>query len=383
MTTDKKRGPTRAAPAAVACCAAAMLLLTGCGQWKGLNSLPLPGAEGHSAGSYRVRIQMPNVTAIQENSRVRVADVNIGSITKIEREDWHALVTVSIDGDVVLPANATAAIGQTSLLGSQHIELAAPIGVAPTGRLHDGDVIPLERASQFPTTEQTLAAVSMVLNGGGLGQLQQINTELNAALSGHETDVRSLLDQLNTFTGQLDQQTGDIVAAMSGLNQLADTVNRQNDVLANALRAIPPALEVLNSQRDNLLTATTAVGNFADVGNDVVTTSRNDIIANLRNLQPALTGLADAGHDLTQSLGFYSTFPWPEINLPKWVRGDYANLSATIDLTLGRLDNSLMQGTPWEGQLTALETALGRTVGRQPGLGTPNPLTGPISSGGR
>nr|WP_067663249.1 MCE family protein [Nocardia miyunensis] len=361
----------------------ALLLISGCGQWRGPNSLPLPGAEGHGAGSCHIQIQMPNVTAIEENSRVRVADVNVGSITRIQRQGWHALVTVSIDRGVVLPANVTAAIGQTSLLGSQHIELAPPTGVPATGQLHDGDVIPLERAGQYPTTEQTLATVSMVLNGGGLGQLQQIDKELNAALTGHEASLRNLLDQLNTFTDRLQRQSGDIVAAMAGLNHLADTVNRQNDVLANALRAIPPALQVLDQQRDNLITATTAVGDFADTAGNIVTSSRDDIIANLRNLQPALTGLADAGQDLTRSLGFYTTLPWPEISMPKWVRGDYANLSATIDLTLGRLDNSMMQGTPWEGQLTALETTLGRTQSRQPGLGTPNPLTGPVSGGHR
>jgi len=39
---------------------------------------------------------------------------------------WHALVTMRIDGDVELPANATAKLGQTSLLGSLHVELAPP-----------------------------------------------------------------------------------------------------------------------------------------------------------------------------------------------------------------------------------------------------------------
>ncbi|GGL15316.1 MCE family protein [Nocardia jinanensis] len=376
-----KFGRATAALTGVAICGLSAVLLSGCGQWTGLNSLPLPGTEGQGPGAYTVRIEMPNVTAIQENSRVRVADVNVGTITGIERRDWHALVTVALNGDVVLPANATATIGQTSLLGSQHIELAGPIGTPQTDRLRDGDVIPLDRASQYPTTEETLAVVSVMLNGSGLGHLQQINTELNAALSGRESDVRSLLGQLETFTDGLDRQRDDIIAAMAGLDRLAATVNRQSDVLAGALETIPPAVEVLNQKRDNLVAAIDAVGRFAAVGNSVVTQSRDDLIANLRNLRPALQGLADAGGDLTRAVGAYATFPWPEETLPRWVRGDYANLSATLDLTLGRIDNSMLQGTPLEGRLTALETALGRTVGRQPGLGTPNPLTGPVTGG--
>ncbi|WP_267977151.1 MlaD family protein, partial [Acinetobacter baumannii] len=65
-----------------------------------------------------MRIQMPNVTTLTANSPVRVDDVDVGSVTDIEVQDWHALVTVSLNRDVRLPANAIAKIGQTSLLGS-------------------------------------------------------------------------------------------------------------------------------------------------------------------------------------------------------------------------------------------------------------------------
>ena len=46
--------------------------------------------------------------------------------TKIERQGWHALLTMRIEGDVELPANATATVGQSGLLGSLHVELAPP-----------------------------------------------------------------------------------------------------------------------------------------------------------------------------------------------------------------------------------------------------------------
>jgi phospholipid/cholesterol/gamma-HCH transport system substrate-binding protein len=359
-----------------------MLALSGCGQWRGLNSVPLPGTEGGQDGSYRVFIQMPDVTAIEQNSRVRVADVTVGNVSEIRRQGWHALVTVSLDPDVELPANAVAMVGQTSLLGSQHIELAPPLGEQAQGRLGDGDTIPLDRAGQYPTTEQTLAVVSTVFNGSGLGQIQAITGEVNAALTGRESEVRTLLDDLDTFSDRLLRQKNDIISAMEGLNRLSENVNRHTEVLDGALREIPRALEVLNKQRQNLLASVQVVGDFAAVSNEVLTASRNDIIANLRSLQPALRGLADAGGDLTRSFGIYSTWPWPESSLDKWVRGDYANLSAIIDLTLGRIDNSMLQGTPVEGQLTALETAMGRTQVRQPGLGTPNPLIDPVENGG-
>jgi phospholipid/cholesterol/gamma-HCH transport system substrate-binding protein len=98
----------------------------------------LPGTQGKGDGAYTIQAQLPDVVVIQPNTRVRVADVNVGNVTKIEVQDWHALVTMRINGDIHLPANSTAKVGQTSLLGSMHIELAPPKDEAPQGQLKNG-----------------------------------------------------------------------------------------------------------------------------------------------------------------------------------------------------------------------------------------------------
>src|SRR5262245_11551342 len=92
------------------------LALSGCSDWRGLNSVPLPGVQGVGPGAFTIQAQMPDVDNIEQNSRVRVGDVNVGTVTKIERQGWHALVTMQLNRDIQLPANATATLGQTSLL---------------------------------------------------------------------------------------------------------------------------------------------------------------------------------------------------------------------------------------------------------------------------
>ena len=222
--------------------------VSGC-EWRGLNSLSLPGTTGTGAGSYTIQAELPDVVTIQQNTRVRVADVNVGNVTGIEVRDWHALVTMRIDGDVHLPANSTAKVGQTSLLGSQHIELAAPTGEAPQGQLKNGSLIPLSRSGTYPTTEQTLASVSVLLNGGGLGQLQEINQAFATALSGREDDMKSLLVQLDTFISQLNGQTDDIIAATENLNSLAGQFAAKDQAVDKALTTIPQALALLADSR--------------------------------------------------------------------------------------------------------------------------------------
>ena len=101
---------------AAALIAACMSAIPGC-EWRGLNSLSLPGTEGDGDGSYTIQAQLPDVVVIQQNTRVRVADVNVGNVTKIEVQDWHALVTMRINGDVHLPANSTAKSGRPACFG--------------------------------------------------------------------------------------------------------------------------------------------------------------------------------------------------------------------------------------------------------------------------
>jgi phospholipid/cholesterol/gamma-HCH transport system substrate-binding protein len=349
----------------------------GCG-WHGLNTLPLPGTAGGGRGSYTIQAELPNVTNLQPNSRVRVGDVTVGNVTKVELQGWHALLTVSLDGNVDLPANATVTLGQTSLFGSLHVELAPPTDAPPQGKLHDGSLIPLSAASTYPSTEQTLAAVSLVLNGGGVGQAQDITEALSTAFAGRADDLRSLIVQLDKYVGYLNDQKDDIIAAADSLNNLVGQIAAQKPVIDKALKTIPDALAVLDDQRQNISDAITQLGKFSALAGDAIDHTKTALIRELTDVAPVLKSLADAGPALTRALNVLPTFPFPKKGLTVWSRGDYANLTAVIDLTLSRLDSSFFTGTRFEGNLTELELQWGRTIGQLPSPYTAvNPLVVP------
>jgi phospholipid/cholesterol/gamma-HCH transport system substrate-binding protein len=363
--------------------AAVSAVLSGCGAG-GLNSVPLPGVQGEGPGAYTVKAQMPDVDNIEQNSRVRVGDVTVGNVTGIEREGWHALVTMKLNAGVVLPANATAKVGQTSLLGSQHIELSPPKDVPPEGRLRDGSVIPLSSAGAYPTTEQTLAAISLLLNGGGLGNVQDITQAFSTAFAGREADLRSLIEQLDKFIAYNNDQKQDIIAATESLNALVGQFAAQKPVVDKALRTIPDALAVLSDQRNQLADALTQLGKFSALAADSVNQTKESLVAELKNLGPVLESLANAGPALTRSLSFLTTYPFPKETITNWMRGDYANLTLIVDATLSRLDSGMFTGTRWECDLTWLELQWGRTIGQLPSPCTSgnsytqgNPLTMP------
>lgn len=320
--------------------------VSGCG-FEGLNSLPLPGAVGRGPGAATYHVELANVATLEPNSPVLVGDVVVGSVNAMRVRDWHADVEISVKPDVDIPANAVATVGQTSLLGSMHLALNPPLGSAPSGRLAPGSTLGLNKTLTYPSTEQTLSALSVVINGGGVGQIGDIVAELNSALNGREPQIRDLLTRLNDFVGVLAAQRDAINATVVSLNRAAGTIAGQRDVLTRALDRIPPALDVLVAERPRLTTALDKLGRFSAVATEVVNDTRDDLIRDLRNLEPTLRSLADVGPQLDQALAYFTAFPYGQATIDRAIRGDYLNQFIIFDFTVPRLKKTLLLGTRW------------------------------------
>lgn len=174
------------------------------------------------------------------------------------------------------------------------------------------------------------------------------------------------MDQLNTFVTRVNDQTGDIIAASDSLNRLLGQFAEQKPVLDKGLDTIPDALAVVNRERENLIDAVDQLGKFSALAADSVNKTKAPLVQELKDLGPVLESLANAGPALTHALDLIPTFPFPKSTLTKWFRGDYANVSLVVDLTLSRIDSSIFTGTRWECDLTWLEMQWGRTIGQLP-----------------
>jgi virulence factor Mce-like protein len=325
---------------------AVVLSASGCG-FGGLNSLPLPGAVGRGSDATKYRVEIANVNTLEPNSPVLLNDVVVGSVNSMTVRDWHADVEISVKPGVAIPANAVATVGQTSLLGSMHMALNPPVGQAARGRLQPGATLGLNKSSTYPSTEQTLSALSVVINGGGVGQLGDIVTELNGAFNGRETQIRDLLTRLNDFVGVLATQRDSINATVDSLNRLAGTFAGQRDVLTKALNRIPPALDVLVAERPKLTAALDRLGNLSTLATGLVNDTQADLVRNLRNLEPTLRSLADVGPNLDKALAYFTAFPYGQSTIDRAIRGDYLNQYIIFDFTVPRLKKTLFLGTRW------------------------------------
>ncbi|URM98461.1 MCE family protein [Actinomadura madurae] len=351
------RRPVRRARLFGAAALAGVTALSGC-SFNGVESLPLPGGPDLGSNPTTVKIEFANVLDLVPKSAVKVNDVSVGRVEKIELEGekgapgagWHAVVTVKIRKDVRLPDNALATIGQTSLLGEKFVQLEPPKNEAPSGTLANDDLIPLNRTTRGTEIEEVLSAMSLLLNGGGLEQVSTISHELQAAMGGRESTIRSVLQRVNTFAGTLDRNRAAITRALDSIDRLSGKLAAERKTIQDTIDETGPAIAVLNRNRADLTKMLVALNKLSRTTTNVINRSKADMLANLRDLDTILRNLNKAGSDLPKSLETLITFPFPS-TFHNVIEGDYGNVRLTVDLDFESIAQNLLGGTDLEGLL--------------------------------
>lgn len=335
-----------------------LLVVSGC-SFGGINSLNLPGTVGHGAGSFTVTVELPDVSTLPQNSPVLVDDVTVGSVSGqqvMQRADgtFYAALQLSLSSVVHLPANATVTVGQTSLLGSQHVQLAAPTTEPPTGVLADGATIPEQRAGSYPSTEEVLSTLGVVLNKGNLGALQDITDELYNAVAGRSGQFANLLPQLADLTAALDRQSDDLVSAMESINRVASTFAANDTVITEALTALPEATRTLNANAGRIVDTFAALRRISEIASRILAQTKDDLAADLIDAYAVVKPLNEHAQELIDGLPFIVTYPFPQTGIRQAVRGDYLNAIATLDLTQRRFGENIFTTSPLDPNMKHL-----------------------------
>lgn len=91
--------------------------------------------------SYKVRVDFPSIGSLKVRAPVRIAGVEIGTVSSINLNDnFFAEVTLKINGKIKdIPSDTTASITAAGLLGDDYVSLSP--GYAATS-LHNGSQLP-------------------------------------------------------------------------------------------------------------------------------------------------------------------------------------------------------------------------------------------------
>lgn len=314
----------------VAVLAAGVLTLSGCGLGAvsgGVYEAPLPGGADVGEDPVTLSAEFSDVLDLVPQSSVKVDNVAVGRVAKIRlTEDGRsARVSLVVRDDVSLPAGTTARLQQTSLLGEKYVALIRPANPVAGEPLGDGAVLGRGDTEAAAQVEEVLGALSMVLNSGGIAQFQEISREMQKISDGRPEEIKAFLTEMDRFVSVLDSRSASITSAIESLNELAVTLEKDKTKIAEALEGLSPGMQVLVDQRPQLVAMLEALDKLSKVTISTLDEAQDDIVADLKLLDPILDQLAKAGSDLPYALEILFTYPFPDEVLNA-IRGDYMNL---------------------------------------------------------
>lgn len=297
--------------------------------------LPLPGSRVNGP-TYSVQADFDDALNLAVGAPVKVDGVTVGRVRDVTAADFTAKVDLDLRTSTVLRQGATARLRSTTPLG----ELFVQIDDAESGpRLRDGDRLGAESTSAAPTIEDTMTSASLVINGGGLGQLQTIVREANLTLGGREDAARDVLARMARTAKALNASSDDIDAALDALADVSGTLNEERDTTNAALRDIAPAARTLRANTDELVRLLRGIEDFGEVTTEVVDKTRSDLLSTLRTMGPVFDELNALEDELGPGIDTLVAFG---ALVDRGVPTDYLNtyLHFQLDLSIG------LPGTP-------------------------------------
>ena len=296
----------------------------------------LPKISSVTANTYPVRAEFANVLNLPDDAQVRIGAQVVGQVGAIGTRDYKADLTLDIKRDVRLPVGTTAQIRFDNPLGDEYVLLAPPVALAdttsrPARDLPPGSLIPESSTSTAPSVEDTFGALSLVLNGGGINQLETIIHELNDTFSGNQPSIRSFLTTIDRGVSALAGGRSSIDNALTSISRLTDELNGGRSTIANGIDSLAPAIGVLASENSQIQDLVAQLSKLGAVGTQVAQESGQDSVNDAKDLLPVVQQLESVSAQLAPDLRDLTVF---EAESPKVAPGDYLQVSAVVNVDL-------------------------------------------------
>jgi phospholipid/cholesterol/gamma-HCH transport system substrate-binding protein len=323
---------------------------------------------GQSFGDhYSIQARFDNVSGLRNGNLVKVSGVPVGQVTEVKVVQGKALVRLSVDQQVRLPADSEAVIRWRDLIGTREVYLTPG---QSTGFLRSG--------GEITRTESSVDLGSVINSLGPLiGSLDptEINRVLQTfatALQGNEGNINQIVGNLNLLLTTFGSRSATIDQMIKDYKVVTDAVGQRDQEIAQTVQNLQSLAAAFNANRGVLTTALAHLrkftGDFNSVtaGNvqqlsQVVTTTRqllniahqhsqvlNGIVQGLPSALQALMSTQSGGHFARASLVclnfvYTPTCPFPEV-LPPAAAGSTSKLGAKDKATFGRLAGLLLLG---------------------------------------
>ena len=258
------RRTTRAARALGLALTSVLLLLTG-----SCSSLPGGG------GKMEITAYFEDSAGLFVGNDVGILGVTVGKVTEIEPQGDRVKVTLEVDDEYDVPADAGAVVVARSVATDRYVELTPVYSGGPT--MEDGDEIGIKRTRTPVDFDQVLASLNEFATGIA-GSKKATNA------------IRRFIDAgAKTLKGNGPLMNQTVHALQEGING----IHAQRDNIASTLRSLDVLLAAVETDQE---TARTFIQQVAEAA-DLLADERENFRAALRSLDDAVTVVAEFAVD--------------------------------------------------------------------------------------
>lgn len=247
-----------------------------------------------------------SASGIYVGDRVAVLGVDVGSIDKIEPQGTTTKITMKVDKDVAIPADASAFIVAQSLVTSRFIQLT-PVHKGDGPKLKDGDVIPFDRTAvpvEWDEIKTELSKLTQALGPEGEDP-GALNRFLNAAgdnLDGNGQRIRDTLRELSAAMSTASDGRVDLFSTIRNLQTFVSALSSSNQQIVQVSGHLASVSQVLADSNDRLDSSLKSLDvAVADVER-FVTANKDGLSQSIEELSVVIGAVAEKKHRLAELL---------------------------------------------------------------------------------
>lgn len=268
-----------------------------------IGALVLGSCATSGPGTYEVVARFSRAVAVYEQSDVKVMGMSVGEVEDIEIDRDEVVLTLAIRDDVPLPADATAAISPTSLIGERDVVL--PPWKPGDARLEPGAVIPVERTIIPVEPDEALQAVTDLVAALDPDSVNELLTASSDALSGNGSAINRAFVELSQLIPMLAEQDEDLLALAGDVDRLSAVARAREAEIGRLLEDFSDVAGVLSEERQQIIDFVEAMVRLTREGKALLTAYEVTLPEDLETLGTVALSIkvnADAVQELVNNL---------------------------------------------------------------------------------